>query len=139
MPLSLTRTVRFFALHHFWRPDWSAERNREVFGALADERGHGHDYECAVTVAGELDPLGAVIDLAVLDRVLAEEVLGPFEGRHLTRDVPAFADGRPLATCEAMAAYLYPRIAARLPEGVQLERVRVAEDASLYADCTGPR
>ena len=41
------------------------------------------------------------------------------------------------STCEAIAAYVYPRVAARLPGGVLLERVRIMEDPTLYADCTG--
>ena len=138
VPASLTRTVGFHALHRFYRPDWTEARNREVFGPLADAPGHGHDYRCAVTVSGPLDPeTGMVLDLALLDRILQEEVVAPFDGKHLNHDVPAFTSGRPLPTCEALAAYVFPRIAARLPDGVLLERVRVMEDPTLYADCTG--
>jgi hypothetical protein len=42
-----------------------------------------------------------------------------------------------LPTCEAIAADVFPRVAARLPAGVVLERVRILEDPTLYADCTG--
>ena len=137
MAASLTRTVGFHAWHRYYRPDWSEARNREVFGPLADPPGHGHDYQCAVTVAGRLDDTGMIVDLALLDRILQEEVLTPFAGKHFNLDVPAFASGRPLPTCEAIASYLFRRIAARLPNGVALERVRIAEDPTLYADCTG--
>jgi len=137
MAASLTRTVSFRALHRYYRPDWSEARNREVFGRLADPPGHGHNYQCAVTIAGRLDETGMIVDLALLDRILQEEVLTPFAGKHFNLDVPAFASGRPLPTCEAIAAYLFRRIAARLPNGVALERVRIAEDPTLYADCTG--
>jgi hypothetical protein len=58
-------------------------------------------------------------------------------GKHVNLDIPLFAYGKMLPTCEAIAAYLYPRIAARLTDGVALERVRIAEDPTLYADCTG--
>jgi 6-pyruvoyltetrahydropterin/6-carboxytetrahydropterin synthase len=137
MAASLTRTVGFHAVHRYFRADWSEARNREVFGPLADPPGHGHDYQCAVTVAGRLDETGMIVDLALLDRILQEEVLTPFAGKYFNLDVPAFASGRPLPTCEAIAAYLFRRIAARLPNGVALERVRIAEDPTLYADCTG--
>lgn len=137
MPTSLTRTVGFHALHRFYRPDWSEARNREVFGSFADPPGHGHDYQCAVTVGGPLDETGMILDLALLDRILREEVLEPFAGKHFNLDVPAFASGRPLPTCEAIADYVFRRIAARLPSGVVLERVRIMEDPTLYADCTG--
>jgi 6-pyruvoyltetrahydropterin/6-carboxytetrahydropterin synthase len=136
MPVSLTRTVGFRALHRYYRPDWSEARNHEVFGSLADPPGHGHDYRCAITVAGSLDGLGMVVDLALLDRILDEEVVGQFAGKHINLEVPAFAYGRALPTCEALATYVFPRIAARLPAGLVLERVRMMEDPTLYADCT---
>jgi 6-pyruvoyltetrahydropterin/6-carboxytetrahydropterin synthase len=138
MPVSLTRTVGFHALHRLHRADWSEERNREAFGPLADPAGHRHDYRCVVTVAGPPDTaMGMVMDLVQLDAVLQAEVVAPLDGKYLNRDVPAFAPGRPLPTCESIAAHLFERIALRLPAGVRLERVRVIEDPTLYADCTG--
>jgi 6-pyruvoyltetrahydropterin/6-carboxytetrahydropterin synthase len=138
MASTLTRTVTFHALHRYYRPEWSEARNREAFGSLAESPGHGHDYRCGVTVRGTLDQsTGMLVDLGLLDRILRDEVLTHLAGKHLNLDVPAFAYGQMLPTCEAIAAYLFPRIAARLPAGVALERVRVAEDPTLYADCTG--
>jgi 6-pyruvoyltetrahydropterin/6-carboxytetrahydropterin synthase len=137
MVTSLTRTVTFHALHRYYRPDWSESQNRDAFGSLTDPPGHGHDYRCAVTVQGPVDDTGMIIDLVLLDRLLQEEVLKPFAGKHLNLDVPAFAYGRTLPTCEALAAYVFSRLAARLPQGVALERVRIMEDPTLYADCTG--
>jgi 6-pyruvoyl-tetrahydropterin synthase len=120
MPASLTRVVSFHALHRIY-PETDP---------------HGHDYQCAVTVSGPLDESGMIIDLTRLDRILTEEVLRPFAGKNLNLDVPAFAEGRPLPTCEAVATYSFRRISPRLPAGVMLERVRIAEDATLYGDCT---
>jgi 6-pyruvoyltetrahydropterin/6-carboxytetrahydropterin synthase len=138
MAASLTRTVTFHALHRYYRPDWSEAQNRQAFGPLADPPGHGHDYQCAVTVGGALDPAtGMLVDLRKLDGIIQEEVLTPFAGKHFNVDVPAFAYGKLLPTCEAIAAYVFRRIAARLPNGVALERVRIAEDRTLYADSTG--
>lgn len=137
MSASLTRTVGFPATHRYYRPDWSESRNREVFGPLADPPGHAHDYQCAVTVGGSVDGSGMLVDLALLDQIIKEEVLQPLAGKHLNLDVPVFAYGQTLPTCEAIAAYLFPRISARLPKDVVLERVRIMEDPTLYADCTG--
>jgi 6-pyruvoyltetrahydropterin/6-carboxytetrahydropterin synthase len=77
------------------------------------------------------------MDLLALDRILEEEIFARSHGKHLNRDVPEFADGRMLPTCEAIATDVFPRVAARLPAGVVLERVRILEDPTLYADCTG--
>ena len=138
MALSLTRVVGFRAVHRLHRSDWTEERNREAFGPLGAAPGHPHDYRCAVTVSGRADPpMAMVLDLPLLDRILAEEVVAAFDGKNINLDVPAFADGRTVPTCEAIAAHVFARVAARLPAGVTLERVRILEDPTLYADCTG--
>ena len=137
MAASLTRTVNFRATHRYYRPDWTDAQNREIFGPLTEPPGPGHDYQCAVTVAGSIHPSGMVVDLGLLDRILNEEVVQPLAGKHLNLDLSAFAYGQVLPTCEAIAAYLFPRIAARLPRDVVLERVRIMEDPTLYGDCTG--
>ena len=138
MPVSLTRTVEFSAHHRYFRPEWSEAENSRRFGACAEAPGHRHDYLCAVTVSGPVDhTTGMIMDLGDLDRILNEEVVGPFGGRHLNLDVPAFGYGRVIPTGEEVASYLFARISARLPAGVMLERVRVQEDPTLYSDCTG--
>jgi 6-pyruvoyltetrahydropterin/6-carboxytetrahydropterin synthase len=137
VPVSLTRSVGFRALHRFHRPDWSEAKNREAFGLLGDPPGHPHDYVCAVTITGPVaEPIAMVMDLGELDRILQDEVVLRLDGKHLNLDVPEFAYGRTLPTCEAIAVHLFSRIAGRLPAGVTLERVRVMEDPTLYADST---
>jgi 6-pyruvoyltetrahydropterin/6-carboxytetrahydropterin synthase len=136
MRVFLTRTTAFRATHRLYNPAWSAEQNRTRFGWTADEPGHPHDYTCAVTVTGPLDH-DRIVDLPVLDGILAREISERFDGKHLNLDLPEFAYGRALATCEAIARDIFQRIAARLPAGITLKRVRVAEDATLHADCTG--
>lgn len=136
MPVFLTRTVGFQATHRYYKPAWSAEVNRARFGWTSEDPGHPHDYRCAVTVTGRPDPdTGMIIDLPALDELLAELVVAPLDRKHLNLDVAEFAYGRLLPTCEALAQYLFARIAPRLPEGVSLKRVRVAEDATLHGEC----
>ena len=114
--LSLTRVVRFPASHRLYRPDWSEEDNRRQFGDVAEY--HDHEYTCAATVSGTLDPVtGMVVDLGLLDRILLDEVVTPLAGRRINTALPHFTGGRPLPTCEALASYLFGRIAARLPGG----------------------
>ncbi|HEY9504416.1 MAG TPA: 6-carboxytetrahydropterin synthase [Gemmatimonadales bacterium] len=136
MPLTLTRTVGFRAVHRLYRADWSEARNREAFGPLSEPPGHAHDYRCAVTVGGAVDErMAMVLDLARLDRILQEEVVARLDGKHLNEDVPSLAGAVP--TCEAIARDVFRRLLPRLPRDVTLERVRIMEDPTLYADCTG--
>lgn len=136
---SLTRTVEFSAAHRYYRPDWSEAENRAAFGACANDPGHGHSYQCAVTVRGPISPdRSMIIDLVDLDTILREEVVDPLDHQHINHVVPEFAYGQRIPTAEAMAVYLWERIAPRLPAGISLQRVRVQEDAHLHADYHGP-
>jgi 6-pyruvoyltetrahydropterin/6-carboxytetrahydropterin synthase len=134
----LTRTVHFSAAHRYYRSDWTPERNREVFGACANEHGHGHNYSCAVTVAGPLSAdTSMVIGLETLDGILRRQVLDPLDHQHLNHVVPEFSTGERIPTAEALAVYVWTRVAPRLPGGVDLVRVRIEEDAHLSAEYYG--
>lgn len=136
--VQLTRIVPFAAAHRYFRPEWTIERNREVFGPCTSEHGHGHNYECHVTIAGPMDTdTGMVMNLREVDAILGEEVSRRLDHRYINHDVPEFAPGRQIPTGEALAVYLWECIAPRLPSSVRLVRVRVQEDRYLYAEYTG--
>jgi 6-pyruvoyltetrahydropterin/6-carboxytetrahydropterin synthase len=136
MAVSLTRTVRFQATHRYWIPEWSGAENRARFGDLVEP--HPHHYACDVTVAGPPDPrTGMCCDLGLLDQLLEEEVVRRLDGKDLNRDLPEFGPGGPLPTCEALATRIFERLAPRLPTGVRLKQVGIAEDPALRAECTG--
>lgn len=109
-----------------------------MFGLCAREHGHGHNYRCAVTVRGAISTdTGMVMDLAALDRLLAAEVRDPLDHRHLNLDLPEFAYGRTIPTAEALAVWVWERLAGQLPTGVTLETVRIEEDDDLFAEYAG--
>jgi 6-pyruvoyltetrahydropterin/6-carboxytetrahydropterin synthase len=134
---ALTRRVTFAAAHRYRRPEWSDARNAEVFGATANPHYHGHNYACEVTVRGEVDPVtGMVIDLALLDRVLHDEVRARFDHRNLNAEVPEFADGGLIPTGENLARVIGERVRAALGARVEVARVVVREDEDLWAEWT---
>ena len=139
MPTSLTRRVAFAAAHRYRRPEWSDERNADVFGLCARPNFHGHSYVCDVTVEGPVDDVtGFVVDLGVLDRVLAAEVRERFDHRNINLDVAEFADGRLVPTGENLARFIAERVQAGLATAAgerapRVTRVVVAEDATLSA------
>jgi 6-pyruvoyltetrahydropterin/6-carboxytetrahydropterin synthase len=100
--------------------------------------GHGHNYECTVTVTGPLaEDTAMILDLGLFDAILHEEVVQRFDHQHINDADPAFAPGGTVPTAEALAVFLWARIARRLPEHVSLQRVRIQEDPHLYADYYG--
>lgn len=122
MRCALTRVVAFHAKHQY--PGSAA---------------HGHLYRIAVTVTGVLDPVTQmVVDLSAFDEILTNAITNPLQGRHLNDVIADFASGAKWPTCEAIAVWCWREVASRLPATVLLERVRVAEDETLWADCTGP-
>jgi 6-pyruvoyltetrahydropterin/6-carboxytetrahydropterin synthase len=138
MPSFLTRRITFAAAHRYRRPDWSDERNAEVFGACARESFHGHSYTCDVVVTGDIDPItGMIVDLGVLDRVLATEVRERFDHRNINLDVPEFADGRLVPTGEELARFVFARVQTGLGGMATVVSVTVAEDATLSATYRG--
>lgn len=134
MPSYLTRRVSFAAAHRYRRPDWSDERNAEVFGACARASYHGHTYTCDVTVSGAVDPsTGMLLDLRVLDGILATEIRDRFDHRNINLDVPEFADGGLVPTGEELARFISERVQRALGSAGRVAEVVVAEDATLSA------
>ena len=134
----LTRTVTFAAAHRYRRPEWSEEKNREVFGLCARESFHGHSYVCEVTISGSIDPLtGFIVDLGELDRILADEVKNRFDHRNINVDVPEFADGELVPSGENLARFIFDRVQLRLPDSVMIDSVKIAEDGTLSATYRG--
>ena len=129
---SLTRRVRFAAAHRYRRPEWNDARNAEVFGACAHPAYHGHSYVCDVTVRGPIDPTtGFAIDLGVLDRALAREVVARFDHRNINVDVPEFGEGKLVPTGENLARFIFERVQGAIGDAAAVTRVRIAEDDSL--------
>ncbi|HEX6306844.1 MAG TPA: 6-carboxytetrahydropterin synthase [Longimicrobiales bacterium] len=134
----LSRTVRFAAAHRYYRPDWSADRNRAVFGACSNPHGHGHNYRLEVTVRAPVSAeTGFSTDLAALDGILHDEVVQRLDHQHLNHAVAEFAEGGLIPTCENIVIWLWPRIEARIPAPGRLHALRLHEDETLFVEYFG--
>ena len=131
-----TRRVHFSAAHRLFRPDWSEERNRGVFGDCSNPNWHGHNYEVDVTVEGEIDPeTGFVLDLKLLRDALEEHVLRDVDHRNLNLEVPWLEGRNP--TTENLAVAIWNRIEGVLPPSVRLARVVLHETPRNSVEYTG--
>jgi len=130
----LTKKMEFSASHRYWNPEWSEEKNREVFGKSAGPHGHGHNYSLEVTVEGEVDPrTGMIINLYDLKTIM-KDVLEDFDHKHLNDDNPHFSELIP--TTENIARVLWEIFEGRLGqnESYRLYRIRLYETPDLYVD-----
>lgn len=133
----LIRRVRFAAAHRYRKPEWSEEKNVEVFGLCARPNYHGHTYTCSVAVEGRIDDeTGMVMDLGKLDQVLDAEVVARFDHRNINLDVPEFAEGRLVPTGENLARFIFERVQSALGS-IRVRSVQIDEDEMLSAVVTG--
>ncbi|MBW8049314.1 MAG: 6-carboxytetrahydropterin synthase [Cytophagales bacterium] len=102
----LTRKEHFNAAHKLCNPNWSVEKNKEVFGLCANENWHGHNFELIVTVKGAVEPdTGFVIDFNKLSEVIKEKVIDKVDHKNLNLDVD-FMKGK-IASCENLVAEVW--------------------------------
>ncbi len=129
----LTRKIEFSASHVYHNPTLSAAENKRIFGKCNNPHGHGHNYTLEVTVAGEPDPVtGMVLDLKDLKEILEREVMQRMDHRHLNLEVPELQGQIP--TCENIARVIWNLLDPKITQG-KLHRVRLYENADLFADC----
>jgi len=134
--VQVTRRLHFAAAHRLGRPEWPAERNREVFGDCANPNWHGHNYELDVTVAGEIDAeTGFVYDLKALRDLVEGLVIGDVDHRNLNLDVAWMEGLNP--TTENLVVAMWRRLQPALPPHVQLIRLVLWETPRNYVEYGG--
>lgn len=138
MPIvHITRRERFSAAHKLFRPEWSDDQNRSVFGKCANPNWHGHNYELWVTVKGEPDPTtGFVVDLSALGRLVQEQVVQHVDHKNMNLDVP-FMKGR-LTSTENIAIAVWEQLEAPVKAlGCTLHCVKLKETENNHVEYFG--
>ena len=121
--VSVFRKEHFNAAHRLHNPDWSAEKNKEIFGLCNNANYHGHNYELIIQITGTINPeTGYVIDMKDLSVLAQEEVVKKFDHKNLNLDVPEFKNLNPSAENIAVVIYhkLRVKIAAELDLKIRL-------------------
>lgn len=91
MRISVFRKAHFNAAHRLNNPNWTEEKNKEVYGLCNNANYHGHNYDLEVKVTGEVDEeTGYLIDLKVLSDVIKEKIEKKFDHKNLNLDIPEF-------------------------------------------------
>lgn len=134
----VTRKEHFNAAHKLARPDWSAEKNIEVFGKCANENWHGHNFNLFVTVAGEPNPeTGFVIDLKKLSVLIKNLVTEKLDHKNLNLDVPFMKDIMP--STENLAIAIWKQLETEIAnEGCSLFSIKLFETENNFVEYFGP-
>ena len=133
----VTRKEHFNAAHKLFNPEWSDEKNLQVFGKCSNPNWHGHNYELYVTVGGSLDPVtGFVMDLKKLSQILKFKVIDKLDHKNLNLDVD-FMKGL-IPSTEMLAIAIWEQIADEiLQANCKLHRVKLFETENNFVEYFG--
>ena len=135
--MKITRRIEFSSSHVCAVAGRTVEENRALYGEASNPHGHGHNYVLEVTIAGEPDPVtGMIVDLKAVKEILNQEVVTPFDHRHLNYEVPPF--DKVVPTTENIALEIWRRLAPHFT-GAQgrLDLVKLYETDDLYVEYAG--
>ena len=119
MRISVFRKEHFNAAHRLNNPNWSEEKNKEIFGKCNNPNYHGHNYDLIVEVCGEIDPeTGYVVDMKYLSHIIQEHVTEKFDHKNLNSDVDEFIDINPSA--ENIAVVIWNILRKQLNEKLEI-------------------
>ncbi|NJL85557.1 MAG: 6-pyruvoyl tetrahydropterin synthase [Leptolyngbyaceae cyanobacterium SM1_1_3] len=125
------RRAQFSASHRYWLPELSEAENQQQFGLCAKAPGHGHNYVLYVSMSGELDEYGMVLNLSDVKQVIKQEVTSQLDFSYLNDAWPEFQETLP--TTENIARLIWHRLAPYLP----ITNIQLFEHPELWADYRG--
>lgn len=131
--IRLTRKYHFSTAHRLHADQLSEEENKRIFGKCNNPHGHGHNYYLEVTVSGIPDAVtGMIINLADLDGIVQEQVVGRFDHKHLNLDTEEFRSLNP--TSENFVKVIWELLAPHLSG---LSKVGLYETEKNYFEYSG--
>jgi 6-pyruvoyltetrahydropterin/6-carboxytetrahydropterin synthase len=133
----ITRKASFNAAHKLSRPDWSLDKNKEVFGKCSNPNWHGHNYELYVTVKGEVNPeTGFLVDLKWLKDITNTYVVDKIDHMNLNLDVD-FMQGK-LASTENLVIAVWDILQPHIQgAGAALHSVKIYETENNFVEYFG--
>ena len=133
----ITRKESFSAAHKLSRPDWTEEKNQEVFGKCSNPNWHGHNYVLWVTVKGEVNPeRGFVANLSDVSEIINKYILDKVDHKNLNSDVD-FMKGK-LSSTEVLAMEFWKQIVAPINSlGCELHSLKIQETEKNFVEYFG--
>jgi len=135
----VSRQEHFNAAHKLYNPNWSEEKNIEMFGPCANANWHGHNFEIIVTVKGQPDPnTGFVVDLKRLSTLIRKEITDKVDHKNLNLDVD-FMQGK-MASTEILTMEFWKILEPKVKEIThvgQLHSIKVYETPRNFVEYFG--
>jgi 6-pyruvoyltetrahydropterin/6-carboxytetrahydropterin synthase len=110
--IRLSQKFEFSAAHRLHNPLLTDEQNQKTFGKCNNASGHGHNYELQVTLVGEPDGNGLLMNVPTFEEIVARTVIEKFDHKNLNSQVPEFRDLIP--TVENIARTIFQLLKPQL-------------------------
>ena len=135
--IHITRKEHFNAAHKLHNPDWSDEKNMEVFGKCAHPNWHGHNYTLYVTIKGEINQeTGYAIKLKELSLIVRTYITDKLDHKNLNLDVDFMKGIMP--STENVAIAIWKEIVQHVSKlNCQLYCVKLYETENNYVEYYG--
>lgn len=131
MKCIINRRAQFSASHRYWLPELSEAENVDRFGLCTRAPGHGHNYVLYVSMLGDLDEYGMVLNLSDVKQIIKREVTSQLDFSYLNEAWAEFQQTLP--TTENIARVIWQRLAPHLP----LVGIQLFEHPELWAEYQG--
>lgn len=131
MQCIVNRRAQFSASHRYWLPELSETENQQQFGLCSRFPGHGHNYVLFVSLLGELDEYGMVLNLSDVKHVIKREVTSQLDFSYLNDVWQEFQQTLP--TTENIARVIWQKLASHLP----IVKIQLFEHPQLWAEYQG--
>jgi 6-pyruvoyltetrahydropterin/6-carboxytetrahydropterin synthase len=120
MKVAVIRREHFNAAHRLHNPEWSDDKNQQVFGKCNNPSYHGHNYDLYVKLVGEPDPeTGYVYDMKVLSDLIRDKVIQKFDHKNLNLDTDEFRSLNP--TAENIAVVIWNILRKEIDPSLELK------------------
>jgi 6-pyruvoyltetrahydropterin/6-carboxytetrahydropterin synthase len=120
-----------------FKPEYSNEKNLEVFGKCSNPNWHGHNYELFVTVKGEVDPeTGFLVNLKTLSKIIREKIITKIDHKNINLEVD-FMRGK-LASTENLAISIWNELEKPIQAlNANLHCVKIYESENNFVEYFG--
>jgi len=113
----ITKKFEFEAAHKL--PD------KELYGKCRNL--HGHTYKLEVTISGEVQADGMVINFTDLKKAVKENIIDICDHRYLNDVFPDV-----ITTAESLVHIFWTILSTKLPEAVELEKLVLYETSNSF-------
>ena len=131
----LTKQYKFCAAHRYWNPEWSEDKNLEIFGE--DVRVHGHNYELQITINGPVNPhSGFILNLHNLSKTVEENVISIMDHSQIELDIKWFENKQP--STENMVIFIWDQLVDKIEKPALLHSILLRETPTIFTEYFGP-